>query len=118
MKRMLNETVIAWLLESSNPAVAYRTQTELLDQTADKAPVVKWLTDLLPDKWEETKGLWFVYYLTAFAECGLKHEDTGVDAETLVRYKSTADFDYGCAIICTCARWCGSVLGIILWSRS
>jgi hypothetical protein len=30
-----------WLTEASNPAVAYRTQTELLGQTADKALVVK-----------------------------------------------------------------------------
>jgi hypothetical protein len=93
---MFVETVIAWLLEPSNPAVAYRTQTELLGQSADKAPVVKWLTNFLPDNWEETKGLWFSYYLTAFSECGLKHEDTGVDAETLVRYKSITDFEYGC----------------------
>jgi hypothetical protein len=35
--------------------VKYRTQTELLGQTTDKAPVVKWLTDILPNEWEEAK---------------------------------------------------------------
>jgi hypothetical protein len=80
----MNDNVIAWLTEDTHPAVKYRTQTELLGQTADKAPVVKWLTDYLPDKWKETQGLWFRYYINAFAECGLHSFDIPMEQEKII----------------------------------
>ena len=72
--------VINWLLEDSNPAVKYRTQTELLGQVGDKESVVAWIFNKLPSDWLETKGLWFNYYITAFAECGLSYEDIPKEA--------------------------------------
>lgn len=67
--------ILNWLLEDSNPAVKYRTQTEILNQPRNKEAVVSWLEDKLPTNWVETKGLWFSYYIVAFAECGLTYED-------------------------------------------
>ncbi len=40
--------VVRWLLSGDNPAVKYRTQTELLGETADKSPVISWLNGFLP----------------------------------------------------------------------
>jgi hypothetical protein len=94
---MLNETVIAWLTESTNPAVAYRTQTEVLGQSADKAYVVKWLTDLLPNGWEEAKGLWFRYYINAFAECGLHYSDIPREQEKFIGFGDAFSFEHSCA---------------------
>ena len=31
-----NDNIISWLLEENNPAAAYRTKTELLEQPASK----------------------------------------------------------------------------------
>ena len=67
--------LIDWLLEDGNPAVKYRTQTELLGEVGNKESVVSWIKNKLPKDWLETKGLWFTYYITAFAECGLSYED-------------------------------------------
>ena len=84
--------IIRWLLGNDNPAVRYRTLTELLGKKADKSEAVAWLHAFLPAGWKERKGLWFVYYLNSFAECGLSFEDTGLDAETVIGYP----FDAGC----------------------
>jgi len=67
----MNSKVISWLLEEENPAVAYRTQTEILSETADPEPVRMQLAKLLPENWTETKGLWLIYHITAIAESGL-----------------------------------------------
>lgn len=67
--------LINWLLEEGNPAVKYRTQTELLNQAGDKASVASWIFDKLPDNWFQKDGLWYCYYVTAIAECGLTYED-------------------------------------------
>lgn len=64
-----------WLLEESNPAIKYRTQTELLNQQADKTATVNWILEKLPTSWYETNGLWYRYYIVALAECGLSKED-------------------------------------------
>jgi len=70
-----NDNIISWLLEENNPAVAYRTKTELLGQLASKTAAAEWICSFIPDDWYKTKGLWYRYYVTAFAECGLTLED-------------------------------------------
>lgn len=89
--------VINWLLEDSNPAVKYRTQTELLGQVGDKELVVAWIFKKLPKDWLETKGLWFNYYITAFAECGLSYEDIPKEAIEKAFAIFDEDIDCGCA---------------------
>ena len=71
----MNFEVINWLLEDNNPAVKYRTQTELLDETSDISLVKQWINSKIPTNWFNTKGLWYVYYVTALAECGLTRND-------------------------------------------
>ena len=55
---MINNTspVIQWLLGDDNPAVKYRTQTEILGEAADKEPVIAWVNDFLPTDWKERNG--------------------------------------------------------------
>jgi hypothetical protein len=38
-----SQNIVDWLLEENNPAVRYRTQTELLGELSDKQPVLDWL---------------------------------------------------------------------------
>lgn len=94
---MFNNDVIEWLLENKNPAIKYRTQTELLELPADISEAKAWIFDKLPENWHETKGLWYVYYVTALAECGLNKND--IYAEYLTRALDDIDnnFAYGCA---------------------
>jgi len=66
---------IQWLLEDGNPAVQYRTKTEILGEEADSADARTWILSKLPANWHETKGLWYRYYVTALAECGLRYSD-------------------------------------------
>ncbi len=73
--KMDNNAVIQWLLDNDNPAVKYRTQTEILGEVADKEPVIAWVNNFLPADWKEREGLWSTYYLTTIAECGLTFED-------------------------------------------
>ena len=89
--------IIDWLLEDNNPAVKYRTQTELLGEAGDKERVISWLINKLPDNWTETKGLWFIYHITAFAECGLSYADMPKEAieKAFVIFDET--IDCGCA---------------------
>jgi len=70
-----SDNIISWLLEENNPAVAYRTKTELLGQPASNTAAAEWICNFIPDDWYKTKGLWYRYYVTAFAECGLTLED-------------------------------------------
>ena len=46
--KMDNNAVIQWLLDNDNPAVKYRTQTEILGEAADKEPVIAWVNNFLP----------------------------------------------------------------------
>ncbi|MDR1693006.1 MAG: hypothetical protein LBR72_06565 [Oscillospiraceae bacterium] len=90
---MNDDPVLRWLLEDGNPAVKYRTQTELLGETADKAPVIAWVQSFLPPDWRERTGLWGTYYLTAIAECGLTKEEIPLGAVKLEPFEaSCADF--------------------------
>ena len=88
--------VIAWLLEDDNPAVKYRTQTELLGKTADKSPVIAWVNDFLPADWIEREGLWSVYYLNTFAECGLTFKDVPLGKEKAIHFGSNYRFEHSC----------------------
>lgn len=72
---MPKNDIINWLLEDSNPAVKYRTQTEILELSGDLFQAKDWIKSRLPDNWYETNGLWYRYYLSAFAECGLSRND-------------------------------------------
>ena len=86
---MINNTspVIQWLLGDGNPAVKYRTQTEILGEAADKEPVIDWVNDFLPTDWKERNGLWSTYYLTTIAECGLTFEDVPLNKEKAVNFR-------------------------------
>ncbi len=88
--------LINWLLEDKNPAVKYRTQTELLGQNGDKRAVIEWITEKLPENWQETKGLWYRYYVTALAECGLSYEDIPTEKFATAFTELTEKFDCNC----------------------
>jgi hypothetical protein len=92
---MSDSALIQWLLEDDNPAVKYRTQTELLDEAADKSAVVAWAADFLPIDWRSREGLWSVYYLNTFAECGLVFED--VPLEKAIHFGNDDRFEHGCS---------------------
>ncbi|HCA30065.1 MAG TPA: hypothetical protein DEP23_11105 [Ruminococcaceae bacterium] len=92
----MSNDVINWLLEDNNPAMKYRTMTEILGESADKEPVIAWLNKSLPDDWMERKGLWSVYYLTAFAECGLRFEDIPLKKDKIINFGNENPFVYGC----------------------
>ena len=92
----MQELTKNWLLEDNNPAVKYRTQTEIMGQTADVDEAREWIFSKLPANWFETKGLWYAYYLTALSECGLSKED--VPMKYLQKaFDEIEDFQYGCA---------------------
>ena len=71
----MNNDIINWLLEENNPAIVYRTRTEILDEKADITASKEWIFGKLPENWHEQSGLWYIYYITALAECGLKYGD-------------------------------------------
>lgn len=87
---MFKNNTINWLLEENNPAIAYRTKTEILGEKADNTASKEWIFNKLPRNFTETKGLWYTYYITAFAECGITREDLDFTPEF-------DDFEYGCA---------------------
>lgn len=87
--------VIDWLLEDNNPAVKYRTLTELLGEQAEKEPVISWLYNFLPTDFAKCKGLWLAYYLTACAESGLSCDDIPEVKEIFSVYLDN-NFEYGC----------------------
>lgn len=93
----MNDVIINWLLEDDNPAIKYRTQTELLGQSVDVSESKKWIFSKLPENWFDTKGLWYIYYITALSECGLSKSD--IPAEYLTRALDNIEkhFEYGCA---------------------
>jgi hypothetical protein len=84
---MDNNAVIQWLLDNDNPAVKYRTQTEILGEAADKEPVIAWVDNFLPADWKEREGLWSTYYLTTIAECGLTFEDVPLNKKKSRRFR-------------------------------
>jgi len=94
---MSNENaVIQWLLEDDNPAVKYRTKTEILGVAADKIPVIAWLNKFRPADWMEREGLWSIYYLNTFAECGLTFEDIPLDKKKAIHFGTDHRFGHAC----------------------
>jgi hypothetical protein len=88
-ENMFNQnSLIDWLLEDNNPAVKYRTLTELLgksrtDSEARKVRevVLKTLPQAVDTTWMmSTKGMLVTYNLLALAECGLTKKDIDVSA--------------------------------------
>lgn len=101
----MTEQTISWLLEDNNPAVKHRTQTEILGEVADKKPVIAWVNDFLPVDWAERTGLWFTYYLTAIAECGLTFEDVSINKERAIHFGTDYQFEDVAVTTCACVRW-------------
>jgi len=89
-------SAIQWLLEDDNPAVKYRTQTEILGEAADRSPVVAWVNGFLPADWTERAGLWSTYYLTTIAECGLTFEDISLDIDKAIHFGTAYRFEHSC----------------------
>ncbi len=94
---MNSNSVIEWLLADDNPAVKYRTLTEILGESADKKPVVDWLNYVLPTDWPQQKGLWSTYYLTTCAESGLSHKDIPQIKDVEDIYVAENSFEYSCS---------------------
>lgn len=88
---------LLWLLEDSNPAIQYRTRTELLGENSDISPVRDWILSRLPADWPEAKGLWYRYYILALAECGLKHENVPQGCLDRAIGDLETAFECGCA---------------------
>jgi hypothetical protein len=84
--------IIDWLLEEDNPAVRYRAATDLLGEKADISPVVDWVRSFLPDDWQNAKGLWYIYYLTALAECGLTKQIISIDKDKALAFYNGGPF--------------------------
>lgn len=93
----MNTEVINWLLEDNNPAVKYRTQAEILGESADASEAKSWIFSKLPTEWYSTKGLWYGYYVTALAECGLTKEDVPIEYLSRAFDGMGSAFQYGCA---------------------
>jgi hypothetical protein len=54
------------------------------------------VNDFLPADWRERTGLWYVYYLTAIAECGLTYEDIPFDIEKAMHFGDNDRLEHGC----------------------
>ena len=87
---------INWLLEDDNPAVKYRTQTEILGEPADKMPIITWLDKSMPADWRERKQGIFKHYVTALAECGLDFDDITLEKDSIIQFGNAYKFDQGC----------------------
>ncbi len=92
----MRNNVLNWLLDFGNPAVKYRTKTELMDLDDDPAEAFMWITQKLPADWYETKGLWYVYYINALAECGLNQSMMPSEWFEPAIDRLQTGFDYGC----------------------
>ncbi len=88
--------VISWLLEDENPAIQYRTKTELLGEPADNEKVFKWINTFLPEEWYKLNGLWYRYYLTTIAECGLTCNDIKIEYIEKAFNELSNSFDCNC----------------------
>jgi hypothetical protein len=91
-----NENIIDWLLEENNPAIEYRTKTELLNEKANNSKVIDWIKSILPHDWRETKGLWLTYYYNTIAECGINGFDYGIKKSDIIKYFQDNPFEYNC----------------------
>ena len=87
---------VSWLLNTENSAVRYRTKTELLDMEADPSEALMWIEKKLPSDWHKMKGLWYVYYINALAECGLNRSMLPSEWFEAAMDRLGASFDFGC----------------------
>ena len=90
------DSVIDWLLEDTNPAVAYRTRIELLGEKGDSVKAIQWMKKILPDGWQDVKGLWATYYYNAIAESGLTRADIKINKSKAIDTYKAGKFNYGC----------------------
>lgn len=90
------EQIIEWLLEDNNPAIEYRTKTELLNEKANNSKVIDWIKNILPEDWKNTKGLWLTYYYNAIAECGISGTEFGIKGSVITKWLKNNKFGYGC----------------------
>ena len=99
----IDSTVIQWLLEDENPAVKYRTQTEILDISKDNAEVKSSYESLLSsDIIQSIMALFDIgkdysdaHALCAIAECGLTRNDVEIDL-CVDRLITNTNFRDGC----------------------
>ena len=92
----LDKNIISWLLETSNPAIEYRTKKELLNEKTNNSKVIDWINNILPTDWKNTKGLWLTYYYTAIAECGINGSELGIKKSDVTNNLKNSRFGYGC----------------------
>jgi len=92
---MYNDTV-TWLLNTRNAAVQYRAKTELLGLAAEPTETLMWIEKKLPADWYKIKGLWYVYYINALAECGLNQSMLPSEWFEAAVEKIRTSFDFGC----------------------
>jgi len=92
-----DNNIIDWLLEKNNPAIEYRTKTELLNERMDNSKVIDWINNYLPADWKNTKGLWLTYYYNSIAECGINGIEFGIKKNDIIKYFKNSPFMYGCA---------------------
>lgn len=92
---MYNNTV-TWLLDTGNPAIRHRTKTELLNLKDSPEEAFTWITQNLPTDWHRTKGLWYVYYINALAECGLEHSIMPPNWFETAFERIRTSFDFSC----------------------
>lgn len=98
----MENSVMSWLLESSNPAVRYRTLTELLDN-GDQDDVTAALNNLLSSEdvkhafslFEIGKAYADAHAFSTLAECGLTRKDLDID-RYVENYISGYGFADGC----------------------
>jgi hypothetical protein len=93
---VVKDAVIDWLLEDTNPAVAYRTKIELLDEKANNAKVIQWMKKILPDNWQDVNGLWATYYYNAIAESGLTRAEIKINKSKVIDPYKAGAFDSNC----------------------
>ncbi|MDD4493798.1 MAG: hypothetical protein PHV32_05545 [Eubacteriales bacterium] len=99
----IKNAVIGWLLEDDNPAVKYRTQTEILEMPKESADVdatrkVLLLSDLLNSVmalFEVGKDFSDSHALSALVEYGLTRDDVDID-HCVERHIASTNFRDGC----------------------
>lgn len=97
----VDNELISWLLEESNPWVRLRALTGLCDLPEDhdevkssRLRVIQTLDAARDLSWMEQKGLALIYNLTALAESGLTREDVTIDP--IVDKLMLLPFEAGC----------------------
>jgi hypothetical protein len=91
-----DKKIVEWLAEDDNPAVAYRTRTELLGERAGASGAIDWIKGVLPPDWKDTKGLWLTYHYNAAAECGIDGLELGIKKSDVTNYFKKNTFEYNC----------------------